>query len=166
VRHGLLDVRVARTAKSLVATDAVEEPMRIAQAKNYGGHAVRFELADAYALPPSLGRFDAALAIFWWSHVPRSRIGVFLASLHGRLERPARVLLMDNRYVEGSSTPIHARDAEGNSYQARRLADGSESRVMKNFPSEAELRADLEPYAASFSYRELPYYWLAEYELE
>ncbi len=163
---GYWTVLVARTASSLVATDAVEEPMKIAQAKDYGGHAVRFQRADAYALAPALGRFDAALAVFWWSHVPRGRIGAFLASLHARLERGARVLFMDNRYVEGSSTPIAERDAEGNTFQVRRLADGSENRVMKNFPAEAEVRADLAPYAASLAYRELPYYWLVEYELK
>jgi demethylmenaquinone methyltransferase/2-methoxy-6-polyprenyl-1,4-benzoquinol methylase len=72
---------------------------------------------------------------------------------------------MDNCYVEGSSTPIAQRDAEGNSYQLRRLADGSENRVLKNFPTESELRADLAPHARSLSYRALEYYWLAEYEL-
>lgn len=163
---GYWTVLVARTARSLVATDAVEEPMKIAQAKDYGGHGVRWALADAYAFAPSLGMFDAALAVFWWSHVPRRRIGAFLGSLHARLERGARVLLMDNRYVEGSSTPIHERDADGDAYQLRRLADGSENRVMKNFPSEAQLRADLAPYASSLSYTELPYYWLVEYELK
>jgi ubiquinone/menaquinone biosynthesis C-methylase UbiE len=162
---GYWTVRVARTAASLVATDAVEEPMRIARSKDYGAHAVRFELADAYRLPGALGRFDAALAVFWWSHVPRRRIGEFLASLHERLEPGARVLYMDNRYVEGSSTPIAERDGAGDTWQIRRLADGSENRVLKNFPSQAELRADLAPYAASLSYRELPYYWVVEYQL-
>jgi len=163
---GYWTVLVARTAAALVATDAVEEPMQIARAKDYGGHAVRFELADAYALDPALGRFNAALAVFWWSHVPRSRIDEFLASLHARLEPGARVLLMDNSYVEGSSTPIAERDAEGNTYQLRRLADGSENRVLKNFPTEAQLRADFARHARSLSYRALEYYWLVEYELK
>ena len=162
---GYWSVLVARSAKSLTATDAVQEPMAIARSKDYGGHAVRFELADAYALPSSLGRFDAAMAVFWWSHVPRSRVGAFLASLHARLAPGARVVLMDNRYVDGSSTPLVEHDAEGNSYQLRRLADGSENRVLKNFPSEAQLRADLAPHARSLGYRALEYYWLAEYEL-
>ena len=52
--------------------------------------------------------------MFWWSHVPRQRIGEFLASLHGRLEPGARVVLMDNRFVEGSSTPVSEIDAYGN----------------------------------------------------
>jgi demethylmenaquinone methyltransferase/2-methoxy-6-polyprenyl-1,4-benzoquinol methylase len=150
----------------LVATDALEEPMLIAKAKDYGSHTVRFELADAYALGPALGSFDAALAIFWWSHIPRSRIDAFLASLHARLEPGARVLFMDNSYVDGSSTPVAERDAEGNTYQLRRLGDGSENRVLKNFPSEAQLRADLAPHARALSYRALEYYWLVEYELK
>jgi demethylmenaquinone methyltransferase/2-methoxy-6-polyprenyl-1,4-benzoquinol methylase len=82
--------------------------------------------------------------------------------LHRRLEPGARVVLMDNLYVSASSTPIAERDAEGNSYQLRRLADGSETRVLKNFPTEAELRSHL----PLQSYRALEYYWVAEYALK
>jgi demethylmenaquinone methyltransferase/2-methoxy-6-polyprenyl-1,4-benzoquinol methylase len=73
---------------------------------------------------------------------------------------------MDNLYVEHSSTPIAERDADGNTYQMRRLTDGNETRVLKNFPSEAEVRAALRPHAARFAYRALEYYWLVEYELK
>ena len=162
---GYWTVLVAQTAKSIAATDAGEEPMRIAQSKDYGDRNVRFELADAYALSPALGSFDGALAIFWWSHIPLSRIGAFLDSLHARLEPGARVVMMDNRYIDGSSTPIAERDAEGNTFQLRRLADGSENRVLKNFPTEADLRAALGSQVRAFSYETLEYYWLAEYEL-
>ena len=163
---GYWTVLVARSAARMVATDVGDEPMRIAQGKDYAGREVRFELADAYALNPALGTFDGALAIFWWSHVPLSRINEFLNSMHARLEPGARVVLMDNLYVEGSSTPIAERDGEGNTYQLRRLSDGSENRVLKNFPTEGELRAALRPHARAFSYQALEYYWLAEYELK
>ena len=153
---------IARSAASVVATDAAEEPMALARAKPYPPDRVRFALADAYDLAEHLGRFDAALAVFWWSHIPLSRIAAFLASLHRRLEPGARVVLMDNLYVSASSTPIAERDAEGNSYQLRRLADGSETRVLKNFPSETELRSHL----PLQSYRALEYYWVAEYALK
>jgi SAM-dependent methyltransferase len=136
--------------------------MALARAKSYPADRVRFALADAYALSDELGRFDAALAVFWWSHIPLSRIQAFVASLHRRLEPGARVVLMDNLYVSASSTPIAERDAEGNSYQLRRLADGSETRVLKNFPSEVELRSQL----PLQSYRALEYYWVAEYALK
>jgi len=157
---------VAPLAASIVATDMAEEPMAIAQAKAYPPGRVRFAAADAYQLGADLGRFDAALAMFWWSHVPLSDIGKFLASLHRRLERGARVVMMDNLYIDASSTPIAERDAEGNTYQLRPLADGTENRVLKNFPSESDLRSVLTPHARAFVYRPLEYYWLAEYELK
>jgi SAM-dependent methyltransferase len=155
---------VAQSARRVVATDVAEEPMQIARAKAYPPDVVRFQFADAYALDSSLGRFDAALAVFWWSHVPRARLAAFVSSLHARLEPGSRVLLMDNRYIDRSSTPISEWDAEGNSYQLRRLADGSENRVLKNFPTEDELRRSLAPHAASLAYKALEYYWLADYE--
>ena len=157
---------VAPLAASVVATDMAEEPMAIARAKTYPPDRVRFTCADAYDLPETLGRFDGALAMFWWSHIPLKQIGSFLASLHRRLERGARVILFDNLYIDGSSTPIAERDAEGNTYQLRSLADGTENRVLKNFPAERELHAALRAHAARFSYRALEYYWLAEYELK
>lgn len=152
---------VAEVATEIVATDLAEEPMRIAQSKVYERQPL-FSFADAYALPETLGRFSAALAIFWWSHIPRQRIGEFLSSLHARLEPGARVVLMDNRFVEGSSTPISEIDAQGNTYQLRRLGDGSQIRVLKNFPDEAELRSHLPP---TLNVEMLEHYWLADYRL-
>lgn len=152
---------VAPVAAQVVATDLAEEPLAIARAKTYVRTPV-FTIADAYALPEELGRFDAALAVFWWSHVPRQRIDEFLASLHRRLEPGARVLMMDNRYVEGSSTAVSEIDAHGNTYQLRRLGDGAEIRVLKNFPSEAELRSKL---PSPLAFQALDYYWLVEYRL-
>jgi len=157
---------MARTAASIVATDVAEEPLRLAREKSFPQGRVQCRIADAYALQSGLGTFNAAFAGFWWSHVARARIGEFLGSLHARLEAGARVLLLDNRYVEGSSTPFCGRDADGNTYQLRRLADGSETRLLKNFPSEAELRGSLSPHAAAFSYQALEYYWLVEYRLK
>jgi 2-polyprenyl-3-methyl-5-hydroxy-6-metoxy-1,4-benzoquinol methylase len=152
---------IAGVAASVTATDLAEEPMQIARSKTYDAMP-QFNIADAYALPASLGRFDAALAVFWWSHVPHQRIAEFLGSLHARLEPGARVVLMDNRYVEGSSTPISEIDGEGNAYQMRRLGDGAQVRVLKNFPTEAELRESL---PRSLELEQLGYYWLAEYRL-
>jgi demethylmenaquinone methyltransferase/2-methoxy-6-polyprenyl-1,4-benzoquinol methylase len=151
----------AEVAAEVVATDLAEEPMQIAQSKPYRLRP-KFEFCDAYALPETLGRFDAALAVFWWSHIPRQRIGEFLSSLHQRLEPGARVVLMDNRFFEGSSTPISEIDAQGNTYQLRRLGDGSSVRVLKNFPDEAELRSCL---PSTLNVETLEYFWLADYRL-
>ena len=155
--------RISAAARRVVATDVAPEPMAIARAKAYAC-PVAFRIADAYALPDSLGTFDAAFAGFWWSHVPLSRRETFLRSLHRRLSPGARVVMFDNRYVAGAMHAIAETDAEGNTYQRRRLADGSESRVLKNFPSEGEL-AECFSRFASFTCRPLAHYWLMEYRL-
>ena len=69
---------------------------------------------------------------------PTSRSGSvpdFFGGLHRRLGAGSRVVLCDNRYVEGSSTPMARIDAAGNSYQRRRLESGDALEVLKNFPS-------------------------------
>ncbi len=154
---------LAAHAREIVAVDLAEEAMAIARAKAYPPERVRFEPADAYALPVALGAFGGAFAGFWWSHVPRGRIGEFLGSLHARLEPGSTVVLLDNRYVEGSSTPIAGFDVDGNTFQVRRMTDGGTVRVMKNFPSEDELRRDLAPRATAIEYVALEYYWLVSY---
>lgn len=156
--------RIARTAKRIVATDLAPEPMAIARAKDYAC-PVEFRSADAYSLDETPGAFDAAFAGFWWSHVPISRRGAFLHSLHARLHRGARVVIFDNRYVEGEMHPIVETDGEGNTYQRRRLADGGEHRVLKNFPSEEDLRRPLAGLASTVRYTPLRYYWLLDYRL-
>ena len=155
---------IAKTARSIHATDLAEATLAIARAKALPPDRVSFHVADAMALPDSLGSFDAAFAGFWWSHVPRQRIADFLASLHGRLTPGAKVVLLDNLYVSGSSTPISRKSSDGDTYQRRKLSDGSGYEVLKNFPTEDELQSDVKSVAKNVRYRAFGYYWLMEYE--
>lgn len=150
-----------RTAKSLLAVDASQEV--IASARVRAATPVAFTLGDAYRLPVRTAQFDAAFAGFWYSHVPRSRIAVFLAELHRTLRPGARVAFLDNRFVADSSTPLADRDYEGNTYQLRTLRDGSAHRVLKNFPSEADLRAAVASVGRDIRFRNWQYYWALEY---
>ena len=152
----------ARRANRWLATDLNEETLALARRKPVDGERVHFERRDAYA-PWVAPTFDAAFAGFWWSHVPLDRLRDWLAALHSGLRPGARVVLMDNRYVEGSNHPIHRRDAQGNTYQLRRLADGSQHEVLKNFPTQAEALAVLGPQASAVQWTETTYYWLLCY---
>lgn len=151
---------LVRSAKSVLATDLTPETLAVARAKDLPADKVGFATADAFALAPGLGRFDAAFAGFWWSHLKRAECDRFLDSLRARLAPGAIVAFLDNRYVEGSSTPIAQRDPEGNTWQRRPLDDGSEHLVLKNFPTEAELRAQTRGFGRNARYVALDYYWL------
>ena len=155
---------LAPVAHSIVAVDANRETLDVAAEKSWPANRVEFRIADAYLLPDELGVFDAAFAGFWWSHIPVRERARFFASLHRRLRAGATVVFLDNLYVEGSSTPISHRDDDGNSYQSRRLDDASEHVVLKNFPSEQQLVADVAGCWNSARYTALEYYWLFSYE--
>ena len=151
---------LVRTARHVVATDLTEETLAVANSKNLPADKVRFSTADAYNLSPGLGQFDGAYAGFWWSHMKLAECKAFLASLRARLNPGAVVAFMDNLYVEGSSTPIAKSDAEGNTWQLRKLDDGTEHLVLKNFPTEAGLIASMQGFGVNCRYVALDYYWL------
>ncbi len=155
---------IAQTARSIHATDLAEETLAIARAKALAPERVSFQVADALALPHGLGSFDAAFAGFWWSHLPRHKVAEFLASLHARLKPGAKVVLLDNLHVAGSSTPISRKSSHGDTYQRRQLSNGSVYEVLKNFPTQDELLSDLVSVATNVRYLALDFYWLVQYE--
>jgi demethylmenaquinone methyltransferase/2-methoxy-6-polyprenyl-1,4-benzoquinol methylase len=167
----------ALRAKDWLATDLNPETLAVARAKPLP-ECVRFATCDAYTLAglegqqtfdaegrPRAASFDAAFAGCWWSHVPLARLPLWLEALHARLEPGARVVFLDNSFVQTSSTPISRRDADGNSYQQRLLDDGSAHEVLKNFPSFEGARALLGPRACDAAWMARNHYWILSYTL-
>jgi demethylmenaquinone methyltransferase/2-methoxy-6-polyprenyl-1,4-benzoquinol methylase len=166
---------IAPVAASVVALDVNEEVLAVARAKPIPPGKVTFRQADAYALPELSGAFDAALVGFWWSHVPKARLRDFLVGLHRPLDPGATVMVFDNAYVQGRSTPLSRkdsdgnpvshRDTDGNTYQERVLDDGSIHQIVKNFPTTDEIRATLQGLATDVRVTFLTYYWIATYRV-
>ncbi|MGZ5155843.1 MAG: class I SAM-dependent methyltransferase [Caldimonas sp.] len=152
---------IAPGAREVVALDAAPETLAIARGRV--GANVELLVGDAYELPSDRGLFDAAFAGFWFSHVARRRRREFLEGLGRVLVPSAQVVLLDNRYVEGSSLPIAERDAEGDTWQTRTLSDGSVHRVLKNFPTETELRELVAGLGESAVIENFEYYWVFRY---
>ncbi len=150
--------RYAAAANSVQATDASEEMLATLQAKAFPAKArVRCLKADAFALPD--GDFNACVAGFWWSHMKRSEQAVFLEGLQQKCGSGTVFVMFDNTYVEGESTPIARTDAEGNTYQIRRLPDGSRHEIIKNFPADSALRKKLSSYVRDIRITRGAYYW-------
>ncbi len=155
---------IAPAAARMVATDLLAEPLALARQRP-GVANVRFLQCDAYRLPADLGRFDGAFASLWFSHVPIADRRRFLDGLHLRLSPGARVILIDTSTVQLRDFPIAETDADGNTYQHRALRDGSVHRVLKNFPTEDELRGVLGHAVTDLRFRPLQNFWLLEYAL-
>ena len=156
----------ARAARRWLATDLNPETLAIARCKLLPD-CVQITEADAYALDAvAPGQpFDAAFAGFWWSHVPLQGLPAWLGQLHTRLQPGSRVVFIDNQYVEGSSTPVHRRDEAGNTYQLRRLDDGSTHEVLKNFPGRDEAVALLGTRATAARWVAHQHFWVLAYDL-
>jgi SAM-dependent methyltransferase len=152
---------LATAAKSITATDLNAETLAIAAQREYGPADVSLRVADAYRLDAVAGEFDTVFCGFWWSHVLRADIPRFLAGVRGRVGAGTRLILLDNRYVAGSNHPVSRTGPDGDTYQQRKLADGTEYEVVKNFPSQSQLAADLDGFATGLDWTGLDYFWLA-----
>jgi demethylmenaquinone methyltransferase/2-methoxy-6-polyprenyl-1,4-benzoquinol methylase len=158
--------RIARRATHVTGVDLVREVLTRAAASLDPDTEAHVDLVvgDVFALDRIAGDFDAAFVGFLISHVTRGERFRFLRGLHHRILQGSCVMLVDNRYVEASNWPITRTDDEGNTYQRRRLENGEEYEVLKNFLSAAEVRECIEEAGGrGVEVEELRYYWCATY---
>lgn len=140
---------VADTAERVLATDI--NPSLLSQARERCRHLsnVTFQIADAYSLDGVPTGFSAAFGVWWWSHVPLERLSGFLDVLHGKLRPGALVLFVDQLPYTWEA---RWRDSQGNMIEQRVLPDGRSFEVVKNFPTEVEVRNALRGIADNIEY--------------
>lgn len=151
--------RMAESARSVYATDVSAQLAARALASCHVANVTSGTL-DAYAIPES-SEYDCVVAGFFYSHVPVNEQQRFFSSIAEATKPGSWIILFDNRYVEGGSTPISRRAATGDTFQVRHLSDDSSYEVLKNFPSSAELSAVLNQYFGNVAIHETQYFWFA-----
>ena len=72
---------IAPTAKRLVALDASQETLSIAQTRP-GCASVDWVVGDAYDMSLGEQKFDAVFAGFWFSHIPLEKLPGYLSDLN------------------------------------------------------------------------------------
>ena len=160
---GFWTEKIAKTARSVLATDINESVLEIARSKIYPNGNVAFKAADLHQLQPQ--KLTAALfGGFIWSHIPVQELPDFVRKANSLVPPKGTIVMMDNRYVEGSSTPIFSRDEFGNTYQQRRLQNGEAYTVLKNFPSQSDIENVLKDNCSSFQFIQLQYFWIAVWQ--
>ncbi len=156
---------IATQAHSVYACDINEPVLEIAREKRLPP-SVHFFRADAVGLDGVPSGCNAAFAGFWWSHVKKADIAKFVQNLAARLEPGAKIVVLDNQFHEGSSTPLSRRDEEGNTYQVRKLANGDAFEILKNFPTPEEFTEAVRGVAHEAHLETLQYYWLLVFTLK
>ncbi|MCI0744119.1 MAG: class I SAM-dependent methyltransferase [Verrucomicrobia subdivision 3 bacterium] len=153
----------AETASSVCAIDTSEEMLALARAKDLRADRVEFRRADAHALDALAGEFDASLANFWFSHVPKARIPQFLADLNRRLCAGALVFMADNVFVDGLGGELLRPNDSADTFKLRTLPDGSTERVLKNYFDETELRTLFSDFADGLTITYGTCFWSVSY---
>ncbi len=151
--------QLAQSAERVLATDINQAMLDIARAKELDTDVVEFAEADANDLQID-GEFTCCFAGFFWSHVLRAEQSGFLEQLRKKLGKDTLLVMLDNVYVDGSSTVIARTDLEGNTFQIRTLANGERHEVLKNFPTDSALRKKLAPSVRDIRILRLEHYWL------
>lgn len=136
---GIWTELLAARAGHLTAVDA--SPEMVAECRRRLGPAadqVSFVLGDLFSWAP--GRtFDAVIFCFWISHVPDERLDGFLARVAGMLRPGGTVFFLDERPEPSSTAVDHVLPVSGEEIMLRRLDDGRQYRIVKNFWSASEL---------------------------
>jgi 2-polyprenyl-3-methyl-5-hydroxy-6-metoxy-1,4-benzoquinol methylase len=135
---GIWTQALARWASAVWAIDAAPEMITIAR-NAIDSPNVTFEVADVYSWTTSV-RFDVIFFSAWLSHVPASRFEQFWRRLRGLLADRGRVLFIDE-HVDEHHKEVYAAGAAEN--VERRLRDGTEFRIVKNFVDPEQLSARL-----------------------
>ena len=156
---------IARSARSITATDANENTLRQLRERSIPG-TVEVRTVDAYSLEAMGMTFNGAFAGLWLSHVPIEKLGQFFDSLHGCLESGAQVVLMDNTRAQCERLPISHTDLAGNTYQDRPTDAGKHYRVLKNFPTETELLGQVDGCSSAHRFIAREHFWLFQYQLD
>jgi ubiquinone/menaquinone biosynthesis C-methylase UbiE len=157
---------ISETAQSIVGVDIAQEMLEVAKTKKYKC-PVSFCKGDAYSLSFQNGFFNGGLANFWFSHIPKERVQLFLEDFHRLLQEKSRVFMADN--VAGMDEGLITKEGDSNTYQLRKLRDGSEYLVLKNYFSVDDLISIFGKYAKKLSRENVfygKYFWYLFYELK
>jgi SAM-dependent methyltransferase len=151
---------IAATADKVLATDVLDTMLERAQTRRFPEGKVAFRRVDGHDLPDDLGAFSCVFIGFWWSHLKRDEQDALLAQLRTRLGHDVTLILLDDAYVEGSSTTIARTDAQGNTYEIVATPDGERFELPKNYPADSALRKRLGGDVREIRIERLTYYWM------
>jgi 2-polyprenyl-3-methyl-5-hydroxy-6-metoxy-1,4-benzoquinol methylase len=155
--------RIAKTASSVYAIDINKSVIEIARQKGISEEKVTFRKADIYKFTHR-GKFENLFGGFIWSHVLLQDLDKFLNKVNSFITPKGTVVFIDNIYVEGSNHYITKTDKHGNTFQKRKLGNGTSYLILKNFPQEKFIFQTLSGIATEINIINLTYYWILSYQ--
>ena len=158
---GIWTERFLRTASSITAVDASPEMIAINQAR-VGRDRVSYLQADLFSWQPTI-RYDAVCFCFWLSHVPIEQLDIFLSSVAMALRPGGKVFFVDSHRATSDSPVEHELPEEHIQIERRRLNDGREFNIVKNYYEPLSLAARFASSGFDIFVRETETYFLYGY---
>lgn len=137
----------AEVAQSVTATDIAPAMLARAREKLRLHRNVTVVAGDAYHLDQIAGEWTAGLAMQWFSHIPKANIPQFLTRWHARLCSGATIFLGDNMRRADDPDRLLSRPGDPDTYEIRRLPDGNQYTIIKNYYTADELHGIFAPVA-------------------
>lgn len=136
---GLWSVEVCSRVAHLTAVDASRE-MTALNRQRLGSRVrnVTFVEADLFEWTPDQ-HYDAVIFCFWISHIPLDTLDGFLAKVANMLATGGTVFFVDSRREPTSTSRDHILPSGDEEVMIRRLEDGREFEIIKNFWDKAFL---------------------------
>lgn len=153
-------------AQKIIAIDQSPEMLTIASKRFANKSNISFLLGDAYNPPVSFPKFNGCMANFLFSHIPKKDISEFLNTLHERLDHNAFVFFVDSNYQEGHGGKLVKKIGNKDTWKRRKLNNGEEYDVLKNYYTKAELEAIFGKYSKKLIVQYLTNFWIVGYYLE
>lgn len=152
---------MAESALSIVAADLSVEMLKEAAAKRYQ-RPVDFVACDLSSPPFEAGAFDFLAVGFWLSHHPHQDYLPYFKLLRSIVKSDGRIWMIDNNPpAEGTVQQSAGTDSNGNNYKIRRLLDGKEFRILKNYFDKPQLLSLFSEHFEIENFTYNHYYWSA-----
>lgn len=136
---GLWTEELCPRVAHLTAVDASREMIALNRQRLGGlSRNVTYIEADLFEWQPDQ-QFDAVIFCFWISHIPVNRLEAFLAKVAAMLTTGGTVFFVDSRREPTSTSGDHVLPLVGEQVMVRRLDDGREFTIIKNFWDAAAL---------------------------
>jgi ubiquinone/menaquinone biosynthesis C-methylase UbiE len=154
---------IAEVSRKITGIDVSREVLEIAKSKNI---PAKFMLGDAFNLEKIEGNFNAGCANFWFSHIEKDKIDQFLNGFHKRIGKNSSVFMADNIYVEGIGGELIKKENSPDTYKLRKLSDGTEYEIVKNYYNDHELKIIFQKYAKKMKIKIGKHFWWLIYQVQ
>jgi len=158
---GIWTERLVRTARSITVVDASPEMMAINRAR-VASERVSYVQADLFTWQPT-HTYDAVCFCFWISHVPTERLDAFLNTVATALRPGGKIFFVDGRREPTGTAVDHQLPEADTQLMTRKLNDGREFEIVKNFYEPNTLAARFVAAGLDVTVRETQSYFIYGY---